>query len=96
MHIYPFCVHVFSNRAERKPVNGTSPWPDHNYANREERKQRRHIPDRINSQPGADEENCKHGKQEVAEDLTLGVVGHLGSLDRGGEHQKIIVSTAGS
>lgn len=39
-----------------------------------------HLPDGVNSQPGTYEENCKHCKQEVAQYLTLGVVGHLGSL----------------
>lgn len=77
---------VFSDKADRKPVNGMSPWPDHNSANGDQ-KQQRHIPDRIDSQPGADEENCKHRKQEVAEYLAFGVVGHLGSLGR--ERKKI-------
>lgn len=44
----------------------------------QERKQ--HLPDRVNSQPGTYEEDCKHCKQEVAQYLTFGVVGHLGSL----------------
>lgn len=53
----------------------------------------RHIPDRIDSQPGADEENCKHGKQEVAEDLTFGVVGHLGRLGRERKSKRSLSST---
>lgn len=39
-----------------------------------------HLPHRINPQPGAYEENCKHGEQKVTQYLTFGIVGHLGSL----------------
>lgn len=38
------------------------------------------LPDGVNSQPGTYEEKCKHRKEEVAQRLTLGIVGHLGSL----------------
>lgn len=46
----------------------------------QELKYQQHLPDRVDSQPGTYEENCKHCKQEVAQYLTFGVIGHLGSL----------------
>lgn len=45
-----------------------------------ERRERRVLPHRINSQPGADENQSKHHKQNVAQSLALGVVGHFSSL----------------
>lgn len=45
-----------------------------------------HSPDRVDSKPGTYEENCKHCKQEVAQYLTFGVIGHLGSLGRKTKH----------
>lgn len=45
-----------------------------------------HLPDRVDSKPGTYEENCKHCKQEVAQYLTFGVIGHLGSLGRKTKH----------
>lgn len=38
------------------------------------------LPDGIDSQSGAYEENGKHSKQEVAECLALGIISHLSSL----------------
>lgn len=38
------------------------------------------LPQRINSQPGADENQSKHHKQNVAQSPTLAVVGHFSSL----------------
>lgn len=46
------------------------------------RRDKASLPDRIDTQPGADEDHGKHDKQEVAKSLKLGIVGHFGNLQQ--------------
>lgn len=58
----------------------------------EEMEQMQHSPDRVDAKPGTYEENCKHRKEEVAQNLTFGIIGHLGSLGR--ETKQKLMKTA--